>query len=182
VLVKRAQLAEIKKRVAAGKEPQKTAFEALKASKLGAIDYTPHPRETVECGSNSRPDLGCKDEQADSEAAYAQALLWAITGDEVYAAPFALRTRVQHTKGANQRRERAQKRAGPSRFPRAGDHSLRLLVSDADIARFQNMLTKAATSYSRDPREPQAANPWRGAGEHRRLNDNRVVFDHGITM
>src|SRR5882724_6628770 len=52
VLVNRAQLDEIKKRVAAGTEPQKSAFEALKAGKFGALDYTPHPRETVECGSN----------------------------------------------------------------------------------------------------------------------------------
>ena len=35
VLVNGAQLAEIKRRVAAGIEPQKSAFEALKASKLG---------------------------------------------------------------------------------------------------------------------------------------------------
>src|SRR5438105_14989566 len=69
VLVNRAQLDEIKKRVTAGREPQKTAFEALKRNKLGALDYTAHPRATVECGSYSNPDLGCKDEQADSEAA-----------------------------------------------------------------------------------------------------------------
>src|SRR5206468_11049053 len=42
ILVNRAQLDEIKKRVAAGTEPQKSAFEALKASKWGARDYTPH--------------------------------------------------------------------------------------------------------------------------------------------
>src|SRR5581483_7309716 len=33
----------------------------------------------------SNPDLGCKDEQADSEAAYAQALAWYITGNRAYA-------------------------------------------------------------------------------------------------
>ena len=74
VLVNRAQLEEMKRRVAAGIEPQKSAFEALRASKWGARDYTPHPWATVECGSNSNPNLGCKDEQGDSEAAYAQAL------------------------------------------------------------------------------------------------------------
>src|SRR5258708_7284516 len=86
VLLNRAQLDEIKKRVAAGVEPQKSAFVALKASRRGALDYSPTPRDTVECGSNSRPDLGCKNEQADSEAAYAQALLWYITGERAYAA------------------------------------------------------------------------------------------------
>src|ERR1700758_1893996 len=44
VLVNRAQLDEIKRRVKAGIEPQKSAFEVLKASKWGALDYTPHPR------------------------------------------------------------------------------------------------------------------------------------------
>src|SRR5690242_19646986 len=66
ILVNRAQLDEIRRRVAAGIEPQKSAFEVIKASKWGARDYTPHPRETVECGSNSNPDFGCKDEQGDS--------------------------------------------------------------------------------------------------------------------
>jgi Alginate lyase len=85
VLVNRAQLAEIKRRVAAGIEPQKSAFAQLQASPYGALAYTPRARGTVECGSYSRPDLGCKDEQRDSEAAYAQALLWTITGNPAYA-------------------------------------------------------------------------------------------------
>ena len=39
----------------------------------------------VECGPRSNPDLGCKNEQSDSEAAYAQALLWYISGNKAYA-------------------------------------------------------------------------------------------------
>ena len=85
VLVNKAQLDEIKRRVAAGIEPQKSAFAALLADKLAAKDYTPHPWKTVECGPYSNPDLGCKDEQGDSEAAYAQALAWYVTGDKIYA-------------------------------------------------------------------------------------------------
>src|SRR5262249_10719569 len=50
VLVNRAQLELIKARVAAGTEPQKSAFEAAKASPLGAAVYTPHPWATCECG------------------------------------------------------------------------------------------------------------------------------------
>lgn len=85
VIVNRAQLDEIKRRVAAGVEPQKSAFAKLKADPLGAPEYAPHPWATVECGPYSKPNLGCKDEQADSEAAYAQALLWYITGNKAYA-------------------------------------------------------------------------------------------------
>jgi hypothetical protein len=85
VLLNRAQLDEIKRRVKAGIEPQKSAFERLKAHSFGARDYTPQARDAVVCGSYSKPDLGCKAEQADSEAAYAQALLWFITDDATYA-------------------------------------------------------------------------------------------------
>ena len=85
VLVNRAQLDEIKKRVAAGTEPQKSAFEKLKADPMGALNYVAKPWTNCQCGPRSTPDLGCKDEQRDSAAAYSQALLWAITGDKVYA-------------------------------------------------------------------------------------------------
>jgi len=85
VLVNRAQLEFVKQKVRAGQEPWKSAFEAAKRSELGAISYLPHPWKTCECGPYSRPDLGCKDEQRDSEAAYTQALLWFISGDEAYA-------------------------------------------------------------------------------------------------
>src|SRR5258708_39873141 len=47
VLLNRAQLDEIKKRVSAGVEPQKAAFASLKASKLAALDYTATPPDTV---------------------------------------------------------------------------------------------------------------------------------------
>src|SRR3982751_4377023 len=59
VLVNRAQLDFIRKKVAAGEEPWKSAFEAAKASPYGATSYEPKPRETVECGPYSKPDLGC---------------------------------------------------------------------------------------------------------------------------
>jgi hypothetical protein len=85
VLLNRAQLDLIRQRVHDGVEPQKTAFAALLKSPLADLNYTPSPRATVECGPNSRPDLGCKDERRDSTAAYSQALAWQITGDAKYA-------------------------------------------------------------------------------------------------
>src|SRR5258706_1104446 len=145
VLLNRDQLNEIIRRVVSGIEPQKSAFEALKASKLGALDYTPHPRETVECGSNSRPDLGCKDEQADSEAAYAQALLWAITGNKAYAAnaikimnAWSTTLTGGHTNNngpvqASWTGDVWPRAAEIIRFSNAG-------WSDTDVAGFQNML------------------------------------------
>src|SRR2546423_2934640 len=85
VLVNRAQLELIKAKVAAGDEPWKSAYEAAKASEYGSLSYTPRPRATIECGPYSKPDLGCKDEQRDSVAAYTHALLWSITGESKHA-------------------------------------------------------------------------------------------------
>src|SRR4051812_16570280 len=85
VLVNRAQLDLIKQRVRDGAEPQKTAFAALLESPLAALDYTPTPRASVDCGSYSKPDLGCKDERRDATAAYSQAIAWCVTGNEKYA-------------------------------------------------------------------------------------------------
>lgn len=145
VLVSRAQLDEIKRRVKAGIEPQKSAFDALKSSKWGTLEYTPHARETVECGSNSNPDLGCKDEQADSEAAYGQALLWYITGNEAYAknAVRIMDAWSGTLKGGHTNNN------GPVQaswtgdvFPRAAE-IMRYSYkgwSDAQVAQFQNML------------------------------------------
>jgi hypothetical protein len=190
VLVNRAQLAEIKKRVAAGKGPQKTAFEALKSNKLGAIDYIPHPRETVECGSNSRPDLGCKDEQADSDAAYAQALLWAITGDEAYAKnAIRIMDAWSSTLKGGHTNANGQVQAGwtGAVFPRAAE-IIRYGYGkwpDADIARFQNMLTTQFLpqlihgTCENGNKELTMAEALVNIGV---FNDNRAVFDHGITM
>lgn len=190
ILVNKAQLDEIKKRVAAGTEPQKTAFEALKSNKLGAIDYTPHPRETVECGSNSRPDLGCKDEQADSDAAYAQALLWAITGDQVYAKnairimdAWSSTLKGGHTNANGQ----VQAAWTGAVFPRAAE-IIRYGYKkwpDADIARFQNMLTTQFLpslihgTCENGNKELTIAEALVNIGV---FNDNRAVFNHGITV
>jgi hypothetical protein len=190
VLVNKAQIQEIKKRVAAGKEPQKSAFEALKANKLGAVDYAPHPRETVECGSNSRPDLGCKDEQADSEAAYSQALLWAITGDEVYAKnAIRIMDAWSSTLKGGHTNANGQIQAGwtGAVFPRAAE-IIRYGYGkwpDADIARFQNMLTTQFLpvlihgTCENGNKELTMAEALMNIGV---FNDNRAVFDHGVRM
>lgn len=85
VLLNRAQLDLIRERVATGTEPQKTAFATMLASPFGDLAYAPSPRAVVECGSYSRPDLGCKDERRDSAAAYSQAIAWHVTGNARYA-------------------------------------------------------------------------------------------------
>jgi len=190
VLLNRAQLDEIKKRVAKGAEPQKTAFEALKANKLGALDYAPHPRATVECGSYSNPDLGCKDEQGDSEAAYAQALLWYITGNTAYAQnavkimdAWADTLTGGHT---NANAEVQASWAGAV-WPRAAE-VIRYSYkgwTDAEIAKFQNMLT---TQYLPSLIHGTCENGNKELTMSEAIvnigvfNDNRAAFDFGIKM
>lgn len=190
VLVNRAQLDEIKRRVAAGIEPQKSAFAALKSSPLGALDYTPHPRETVECGSNSRPDFGCKAEQADSEAAYAQALLWYITGNKVYAENAVKILNAWSgtlTGGHTNNNGQVQASWTGDVFPRAAEiiRSSYKPWPDADIVRFQNMLTTQFLpslihgTCENGNKELTISEALINIGV---FNDNRVVFDWGVKM
>ena len=190
VLLNRAQLEEIRKRVANGTEPQKSAFEKLKTSPLGALDYTPHPRETVECGPRSNPDLGCKAEQADSEAAYAQALLWYISGNEAYAKN-AIRIMNSWsstlTGGHTNANGPVQASWTGDVWPRAAE-IMRYLYKgwpDAEIARFQNMLT---TQYLPSLIHGTCENGNKELTMSEALinigvfNDNRAAFEHGIKM
>ena len=190
ILVNRAQFDEIKKRVAAGTQPQKDAFEALKNNKLGRLDYMAHPRDTVECGSFSRPDLGCKDEQSDSEAAYAQALLWYISGNKAYAEnavnimnAWSAKLTGGHTNSNGQ----VQASWTGDVWPRAAE-IIRYSYkgwSDADIAKFQNMLT---TQYlpslihgtcENGNKELTISEAIINIGV---FNDDRAAFDFGIKM
>jgi hypothetical protein len=190
VLLNRAQLDLIRKRVADGTEPQKSALEQLKTSPLGALDYTPHPRETVECGPRSNPDLGCKAEQADSEAAYTQALLWYVTGNKAYAQN-AIRImdawsgtlKGGHTNANGQ----VQASWTGAVFPRAAEiiRFTNAGWSDAGIARFQNMLTTQFLpslihgTCENGNKELTMSEALINIGV---FTDNRSAFDHGITM
>src|SRR5262249_29992364 len=50
-----------------------------------SLTYVAQPVPEVCCGSTTSPDVGCRAEQFDVEAAYTDALIWAVTGDEAYA-------------------------------------------------------------------------------------------------
>jgi hypothetical protein len=145
ILINRAQLEEIKHRVAANIEPQKSACEKLKGSPLGALDYKANPVEIVSCGPRSNPDIGCKAEQADCAAAYTQALLWVITGNKAYAvnAVNIMNTWSSTlTGGHNYANGPVQAAWCGSVWPRAAE-IIRATYggwSDSTIARFQTML------------------------------------------
>ena len=84
VLVGAADLAGIRARLAAGTEPTLTAFRNAVASPGGKASYVPHgppSNGTVSCGYYDQPNIGCSDEDEDVDAAYTQALLFAISGN-----------------------------------------------------------------------------------------------------
>jgi hypothetical protein len=85
VLVNKGQLDFIREKVNAGEQPWKAAYDKARADNYGSLTYTPKPFATVECGSYSNPNIGCAEEMNDSIAAYTQALLFAIDGDEAHA-------------------------------------------------------------------------------------------------
>jgi len=190
ILVNQAQLVEIKRRVASGVEPQKTAFEAMQKSALAAKDYTPHPVDCVSCGPRSNPDIGCKDEQRDCAAAYTQALLWALTGNKLYAENA---TKIMNAwsytlqKGHTYANGPIQAAWCGSVWPRAAE-IIRYTYSgwsDADILKFQNMLR---TQYLPSVIHGNCENGNKELAMCEALInigvfcDDRAVFDLGVKM
>ena len=81
------ELQFIKKKIAAGEEPWKSAFEQLKATKFAALNYKPRPHAQVSTGFLGAGGAagGAFDESDDAIAAYTQALMWIFTDNEQYA-------------------------------------------------------------------------------------------------
>ncbi len=190
VLVNRAQLDEIKRRVAAGIEPQKTAFEQMKASPLCALNYAPHPVPTVMSGPNSRPEVGAKAEQADGEAAYGQALLWCITGDPAYAkGSIRILDAWSHTLTGGHRYANGPIQAAwtGAVFARAAEiiRSTYSDWSDADVAAAQNMFRTQFLPFvihgdrENGNKELAMTEALVAIGV---FNDDRAVFDLGLRM
>ena len=190
VLVNRAQLDEIRKRVAAGAEPQKSAFEAAKASPLGALSYTPHAWPMCECGPRSNPDRGCKDEQRDSQAAYTQALLWYTTTNKTYAEnAIRIMNAWANTLTGGHKFANGPIQAAwcASLWPRAAEiiRYTHAGWSEADIAKFQNMLR---TQYLPSVMHGDCENGNKELAMCEALinmgvfNDDRAIFDLGVRM
>lgn len=190
VLVNRAQLDLIKAKVAEGAQPWKSAYEAAKASPYGALNYTPKPRQIVECGPYSKPDLGCKDEQRDSAAAYTQALLWCISGERQYAQnAIAIMNGWSSTLTGGHLNSNGPVQAAwcAEQWPRAAE-IIRYTYdgwSAADIARFQDMLVKQYVpsiiggSCQNGNKELSMAEALINIGV---FNDDRELFERGIRM
>ncbi len=103
VMVSLGQLNTTKKRISASESPwgsvtvqAKSSTQATKKPTLTGMvriddlskacdPFNPGSGCVTNCGYESNPNFGCKDETGDAVAAYTQALLWYYTGDEAYA-------------------------------------------------------------------------------------------------
>jgi hypothetical protein len=190
VLVNRAQLDFVKAKVAAGTEPWKSAFETAKADTMGAPSYVAHPWKTCECGPFSKPDLGCKDEQHDSEAAYTQALLWYISDDKTYAEnAINIMNAWSHTLTGGHKFANGPVQAAwcGEQWPRAAEIILYTYTnwSAADVAQFHAMLT---TQYLPSLVGGDCENGNKELSMSEALinigvfNDDRATFELGLKM
>lgn len=85
VLVTGEQLEAARARLADGEDPTTSAFDRMMASEYASLGHTASPREVVECGPYSNPDVGCGAERRDAIAAYTHALAWYFTKDARHA-------------------------------------------------------------------------------------------------
>jgi hypothetical protein len=119
----------------------------MQASRWAALTWVPAPRDIVECGSGSNPNLGCSEERADAEAAYTQALLWVFTGDEAHAkkAVEIMNAWAKVLKDHTNSNARLQTGWAGAVFPLAAEivRATYPAWSAADIAQFKQMLTTA---------------------------------------
>jgi hypothetical protein len=85
IVVSVSQLEHARARIRAGDQPWAAAYETMWRSGYASLNWRPNPRETVECGYFSNPDLGCTAQRRDAVAAYTHALLWYLTGERAFA-------------------------------------------------------------------------------------------------
>jgi hypothetical protein len=88
IVVSKAQLDATRAAYQAGNSVIVDQVNKAMNSNYGSTSYTvqgPWPGGINQCGANSNPNNGCQEADNDSNAAYVQALLWYMTGNQTYA-------------------------------------------------------------------------------------------------
>ncbi len=75
----------IKARIIAGEEPWATAWKGVQSSRYADPDWHSQAHAHVERGPYNNPNIGSSEFTRDAQAAYVQAIQWALTGKEVHA-------------------------------------------------------------------------------------------------
>ena len=195
VLVSRAQLDYMKTMVAAHSEPFYSAFLKAQNSNIGSLNYQPYGPPSdgfIKCGPTSNPNIGCSNADNDSSAAYLQALLWYITGNQQYATNAITLLNLYgynlkgYSTGSTYSNAPLQAAWDGEKWPRAAE-IIRYSGAgwaDADVAAFQNMLKTAILpqivngSTSNGNWEISMIEALIGIGV---FNDDLTTFNTGVT-
>jgi hypothetical protein len=81
----RSDLEFMKRKVLAGEQPWKGAWDRLVKVSYSSMDFDPKPTAHVIRGPYGRPSIGSNELSASGKAAYSQALQWYVTGDKAHA-------------------------------------------------------------------------------------------------
>lgn len=82
----RSDLDFMKRKVLAGEQPWKDAWDRLLKASYSSMNFDPKPIAHVIRGAYGRPSIGSNELMASGKAAYSQALQWYVTGDKAHAA------------------------------------------------------------------------------------------------
>jgi Alginate lyase len=195
VLVSRAQLDYVKIMVAAHTEPFYSAFLKAQNSNIGSLTYQPFGPPSdgfIKCGPTSNPNIGCSNADNDSSAAYLQALLWYITGNQQYANnAITLLNLYGHnlkgySTGSTYSNAPLQAAWDGEKWPRAAEiiRYSNAGWADSDITAFKNMLNTAILpriingSTSNGNWEISMIEALIGIGV---FNDDPTTFNTGVT-
>jgi hypothetical protein len=192
VLVSRADLSATASSIAAKSGPRYAAFLKATASPYGTASPVaprgPPAGGVIDCGSYSKPDNGCSDEDADAATAYTQAVLFAVTGDAGHAsnARILLDRYAKNLKSYTNSNAPLQAAWGASKWTRAAE----VLVSTpgsgwpaASAAAFSDMLYAVSLPHL------IAGSPDNGNWELSMieammglavLSNNGTLFDHAV--
>jgi parallel beta-helix repeat protein len=85
MLQDRADLAFMRRKVVAGEEPWKGAWENLRRQHYSSLEFKPRPFTRVIRGPYGNPNIGGEELASSADAAHSHALQWVVTGDRAHA-------------------------------------------------------------------------------------------------
>jgi parallel beta-helix repeat protein len=85
MLQSREDLEFMRRKVAAGEEPWKTAWDRLCRERYSSLDFQPQAVAHVVRGPYGRPSIGDRELSSSANSAYSHALQWVVTGDKAHA-------------------------------------------------------------------------------------------------
>jgi len=191
VLISQSQLDYVKSQVSAKASPEYSAYQKAESADIGSKSYKkkgPPSNNEIECGEKSEPDHGCSDDDSDSSAAYLQAVLWYITGDDDYLNNaidlLNAYSKVEKFTDSNAPLQAAWSASKWSRAAELVKHTS-TKWSSSDASAFQKVLHKVHLPLIQDGSTNNGN--WElsmieGLLGIAVFSDNETLFNHGVTM